>query len=95
MTEDRGQMTEDREQRAEDRGQRAKDRGRRAAIYDLRFAIVDCRFYFMALHLPGVLCLYVGLGGVLFAGFKRQRLGELNGNSSQKAIYVINPTNMC
>ncbi len=49
----------------------------------------------MALHLLGVLCLYVGLGGVLFAGFKWQRFGKLDGNSSQKAIYVINPTNMC
>ncbi len=59
-----------------------------------RFAIVDCRFYFMALHLLDVLCLYVGFGGVLFAGFERQRFGELNGNAAQKAIYVINPTDM-
>ncbi len=49
---------------------------------DLRFAIVDCRFYFMALHLLGVLCLYVVFGGVLFAGFERQRFGELNGNAA-------------
>ncbi len=41
-----------------------------------------------------VLCLYVGFGGVLFAGFERQRFGELNGNAAQKAIYVINPTDM-
>ncbi len=41
-----------------------------------------------------VLCLYVVFGGVLFAGFERERFGELNGNAAQKAIYVINPTDM-
>jgi len=39
-------------------------------------------------------CLYAGFGGVLFAGFEGQRFGELNGNAAQKAVYVINPTNM-
>ncbi len=81
MTEEGRQMTEEGRQMTEGS--------------DLRFAIVDCRFYFMALHLLGVLCMYVGFGGVLFAGSKWQRFGKLDGNSSQKAIYVINPTNMC
>jgi len=36
----------------------------------------------------------LGLFAILFTGLERQGLGELNGNATEKTIYVIYATNM-